>query len=120
MPRRRISWFVYVVRLGSELAQFHRDWILKEMIARGIGSGRYFAPIHMQPTYESESGYRTILPVTEWNAARTLALPFFNRIQRWQIEEVCQTLNVLIDRATELKSGGARASNNLEQNRPRS
>jgi len=106
MPRCRISWFAYVVRLGDPLAQFHRDWILQQMTARGIECGRYFAPIHLQPIYQSASGYRTALPATERNAVRSLALPFFNRIEEWQMEEVCQTLRELIDQALELEPGG--------------
>ena len=102
---RRISWFVYVVRLSAQFAQFHRDWIVREMISRGIGCGRYFAPIHLQPIYRPESYQRTDLPVTEWNAARSLALPFFNRIQEEQIDEVCQTLSELIRRAGGLRPG---------------
>src|SRR5271165_2984895 len=30
VPRRRISWFVYVVRLAGAMNQFHRDWSVKE------------------------------------------------------------------------------------------
>jgi len=99
VPRRRISWFVYVVRLSAEFGRFQRDWIAQEMEARGIGCGRYFAPIHLQPVYRSASRARASLPVTEWNAERTLALPFFNRIQDEQIEEVSETLKDLMRRA---------------------
>jgi perosamine synthetase len=99
VPCCKISWFVYSVRLSAQFAQFHRDWIVGEMISRGIGCGRYFAPIHLQPIYRSASYQRTDLPVTEWNAARSIALPFFNRIREDQIDEVCQTLNELIRRA---------------------
>jgi hypothetical protein len=35
--------------------------------------------------------------VTEQIASRALALPFFNRIQNDQIEEVCSTLTELSD-----------------------
>jgi perosamine synthetase len=96
LPRRRISWFVYVVRLGDELDRSDRDRIAAEMTARGIACGRYFAPIHQQPIYRSAMWCRAELPVTEWIAARSLALPFFNRIQEEQIDEVCQTLGELI------------------------
>ncbi len=99
MPQRRISWFVYVVRLSDELDRSDRDWLAQEMILRGIACGRYFAPIHRQPIYRSASSRRAELPVTEWSAARALALPFFNRIQEAQIDEVCQTLTELIHRA---------------------
>jgi perosamine synthetase len=102
LPRRRISWFVYVVRLDANFSQFQRDWITKEMIARGIGCGRYFAPIHLQPIYKDASFHRMALPITESHAARSLALPFFNRIQPEQVEEVCGTLEELICRAAKL------------------
>jgi perosamine synthetase len=102
--RRKLSWFVYVVRLPDELNQFHRDWIIKELQSRGIGAGRYFAPIHLQPIYQREACRNPGLPVTEWNAARTIALPFFNKITGDQIEEVSQTLGDLVRQIDGLSS----------------
>ena len=96
MPRRRISWFVYVVRLADDLDRSDRDWIARELLSMGIGCGRYFAPIHQQPIYRSASGRRTELPVTERSAARSLALPFFNQIEEAQIGEVCGALTELL------------------------
>jgi perosamine synthetase len=103
MPRRRISWFAYVIRLSSNLNQFHRDWIAREMSLRGIESGRYFAPIHLQPIYRTASHLKADLPITEQNAVRSLALPFFNQIREEQINEVTRTLCELVDRTAELK-----------------
>ena len=103
MHRRRLSWFVYVVRLGKELDRSDRDWIVTEMAARGIACGRYFAPIHHQPIYRSARWRRAELPVTDWVASRSVALPFFNRIQDAQIDEVCQTFTELIRIAGERK-----------------
>ena len=99
VPVGRISWFVYMIRLGIRFSQFHRDWIVREMQSRGIGVGRYFAPIHLQPIYKGWATTGT-LPVTEQIASRAIALPFFNRIQSDQIEEVCSTLVELIDSAS--------------------
>jgi perosamine synthetase len=96
LPRRKISWFVYVVLLSSRFNQAHRDWIVEEMRLRGIALGRYFAPIHLQPIYLSYSSQRAVLPVTEFQASRSLALPFFNRIQEHEINEVCRTLAELL------------------------
>lgn len=101
MPGRRLSWFVYVVRLGAEFSRLGRDWIVKTMQSRGIGCGKYFAPIHLQPIY-SQFQPRFCLPVTEWNAARSIALPFFNRITDDQIEEVCTNLTESIQSARDL------------------
>lgn len=92
-PGRRISWFVYVVRLSDRFTQNDRDWIVKEMTKRGIGCGRYFAPIHLQPAYKSAEFRKCDLSITEHVAARCLALPFYNQITEEQIGEVCETLS---------------------------
>ena len=99
VPRRKLSWFVYVVRLSGTFSQIHRDWIMNEMHRRGIGCGRYFAPIHRQPAYRSACGPTADLRVTEFEASRCLALPFFNRLQDEQIDEVCGNLSELLQAA---------------------
>jgi perosamine synthetase len=66
------------------------------MKMRGIALGRYFAPIHLQPIYLLYSTHEAVLPVTEFQAPRLLALPFFNRIREDEINEVCQTLGELL------------------------
>jgi perosamine synthetase len=92
LPGGKISWFVYVVRLSNEFNEVRRDWIVEEMRLHGIALGRYFAPIHLQPIYQSSVNRNAVLPVTEFQASRVLALPFFNRIREEEIEEVCRTL----------------------------
>jgi perosamine synthetase len=90
LPHTRISWFVYVVRLQRQYSIVQRDALLESLTAAGIGCARYFAPIHLQPAY---SDWRDIdLPVTEATSARTLALPFFNRLTGDQQDFVCNTL----------------------------
>jgi perosamine synthetase len=96
LPRRRISWFVYMVRLAASFTQEQRDWVREQMMAQGIGCGRYFAPIHLQPIYQSTCRPRHDLSVTQWNAARTLVLPFFNGITEQQMDEVCRVLCALL------------------------
>jgi perosamine synthetase len=90
LPRRVISWFVYVVRLPEHI---ERDRIQATLARRGIATGRYFAPIHLQLALRSRpGGGPTLLPLTESIALRTLALPFFNRIAASQQEEVAGAL----------------------------
>jgi perosamine synthetase len=96
LPRRRISWFVYVLRLRESFSAAQRDHIFREMASRGIECGRYFAPIHLQPAYRSQPHRCMALTRTESIAARTLALPFFNNISVEQIEEVCKTLGEVL------------------------
>jgi perosamine synthetase len=96
LPRRRISWFAYVLRLSERFAASHRDHIIQEMASRGIACGRYFAPIHLQPAYRSQPHRSMTLTRTESIAPRTLALPFFNGISVEQIDEVAQHLREVI------------------------
>jgi perosamine synthetase len=96
LPRRCISWFVYVLRLYEPFSAAYRDCVIQEMASYGIACGRYFAPIHLQPAYRSQPHRCMSLTHTESIAPRTLALPFFNKITNEHIEEVCQTLREVL------------------------
>lgn len=100
LPNRRISWFVYVIQLAGSFTSHHRDMLLQQLTARGIGCGRYFAPIHLQPAYSSWRNPPT-LPLTEHCADRTIALPFFNSLTENEIQQVCDVLTSLLDRISE-------------------
>lgn len=91
IPGGRVSWFVFAVRLAERCSQDDRDGVMRSLARAGIATGRYFAPIHLQPAY---AAWRTAaqLPVTEAAAARMLALPFFNRISDEQMTRVCAEL----------------------------
>lgn len=97
MPHARISWFVYVVRLMPEIGQ-HRNAILTALTAQGIGCGRYFAPVHKQPAYAAWNDVS--LPVTEAEAARTIALPFFNTITSDEQDRVGGVLSAELRRVS--------------------
>ncbi len=92
----RVGWFVFVVRLSARFTRADRDSISDQLTARGIGCGRYFAPLHLQPLYAAYASSRDDLMVTEQVADRTLALPFFNRLTEEQIAEVCRSLREAI------------------------
>jgi perosamine synthetase len=83
-----VSWFVYVIRIN------HRDAVMRGLAEAGIASGRYFAPIHLQPSYSAFS--HAHLPVTVAESSRTLALPFFSQLGPDQLDEVCDTLSRLL------------------------
>jgi perosamine synthetase len=91
IPDTQISWFVYVVRLTNAFTAVHRDQIIHNLEQAGIGCGRYFAPIHLQQAYADLPSV-TPLPITEFVALRTIALPFFNRISDSEITTVCEAL----------------------------
>jgi perosamine synthetase len=95
LPHRTISWFVYVVRVpeGRNPDGALRDRVQATLAARGIATGRYFAPIHLQPAWRGHpSAAAAKLPITESIARRTLALPFFTRIAPHEQEQVAGAL----------------------------
>jgi perosamine synthetase len=94
LPNRGLSWFVYVVRLPESA---DRDQVQATLARRGIATGRYFAPIHLQPVWRAWTGQSPChFPLTEFIARRTLALPFFNRITAEQQQEVATALREAI------------------------
>jgi perosamine synthetase len=90
MENGRVCWFVYVIRLEN------RDAILGKLKEQGIGCARYFAPLHRQPLFVPYVSPCDDLKITEQVAGQTLALPFFNRLTREQIHEVCCALREAI------------------------
>ncbi|HVJ07701.1 MAG TPA: DegT/DnrJ/EryC1/StrS family aminotransferase [Acidisarcina sp.] len=99
---QRISWFVYVLRLSPQFTHADRDGVMKDLAADGIASGRYFAPIHLQPAYRSFRNCSASLAVTESESARCIALPFYNRITEDDVERVCDSLLRSLDRRPQL------------------
>jgi len=94
---KKISWFVYVVRMADRFSREDRDSVLKKLKEKGIGCSNYFSPIHLQPFYREMFGYKKgDFPVTERASERTIALPFYNNIKEEEIDYVCETLKAMI------------------------
>ncbi len=99
-----MSWFVFVPRLAADYGRTERDRIIKGMKRHDIGASNYFPPIHLQPFYKRTFGYeKGDYPVTETISDRTIALPFYNHLEPMQVELVCHTLKVMIQREQLLK-----------------
>ena len=92
-PNVRMSWFVYVVQLSEAFTQKDRNRILQGLQEKGIGCRNYFAPIHLQPFYREILGTKEgDFPMTESIAERTIALPFYNRLSKREVEHVVEGL----------------------------
>ena len=69
------------------------------LLSKGIGTNNYFSPVHLQNFYRRQFGYKPgDFPVTEKIAARTLALPFHNRLSAVDQDLVVATLKSAIAR----------------------
>jgi len=88
-PYVQMSWFVYVITLAEGI---DRDGVIQKLGERGIPSRAYFPPIHLQPYWQKRGKKRSVLPITESIARRTVALPFHNDLSESQVDFVVQTL----------------------------
>jgi perosamine synthetase len=96
----RISWFVYPIQLAREFTRAARDRICESMLHKGVATGRYFAPLHLQPVFRRamwRGAPKLQLPNTEFVADRIIALPFFNQLTEKEIQDVCGALAESID-----------------------
>lgn len=96
-PETTMSWFVFVVRLAPSYTIEERDRVIRGLRRQDIGTSDYFPCIHLQPFYQEEFGFRQgMFPIAESVSQRTFALPFYNDLTRNEIEQVAQTLELLI------------------------
>ena len=94
---KKISWFVYVIRLKDQYKRPDRDAVLNRLRKRGIECSNYFAPIHLQPFYREIYGYKKgDFPVSERVSERTIALPFFNNLKEEEMDYVCDNLRRIL------------------------
>ena len=92
----RMSWFVYVIRLSADV---NRDKVMKYMEGKGVQVRNYFQPLHLQPFYRETFGYgEGMLPITEEESKKTLALPFYNDLSLDEQKVVVETLREAVER----------------------
>lgn len=96
-PEVKLSWFVMVVRLSDDYSQSQRDEMLGKLRAAGIGCNNYFSPLHLQPFYREQFGYRPgDFPLTEALSARTIALPFHNHLSEGDVDHVVRVFKGML------------------------
>ncbi len=89
-----MSWFVFVIRLKEGI---NRDRVIEYLKENGIASKPYFPPIHLQPFYIKQFGYKMgDFPITERIASQCLALPFYNALSNNQIDIIIDVLKKAI------------------------
>ena len=70
----RMSWFVFVIRLGPDI---DRNAVMARLQVDGVPSRPYFSPVHLQPFYREQFGYTEgDFPHAEAAGRSALALPF--------------------------------------------
>ncbi len=86
----RRSWFVYPVRLSTEV---DRERVIAALAASGVETSRYLPSIHLQPYMRERFDFREgMFPVSEEASRRFLALPFYSLIDVEDQERVVDAL----------------------------
>jgi len=91
----RMSWFVYVVRFSPSI---DRNLVMAQLSERGVPTRPYFSPIHLQPFYQEQFGFK-VGDFQEAEAAgrSTLALPFHSNMNSDEIKVVIDALSVVTE-----------------------
>jgi len=107
---QRISWFTYPVLLNSRFTRQDRDEIWAALREKGIETGRYFAPSHLQPALRNRDFRCGDLTHTISISERLLCLPMFNGLTEEQTRLVCSSLNEAVRPRSALAAIHVRAS----------
>ena len=90
----RMSWFLYIIQLKTRQ---QRDLLLQELAKKNIPSRPYFAPIHLQPFYTRQFGFRRgDFPEAEKAGDICLALPFSGVMTEEEVAYVSQAVTSIL------------------------
>jgi dTDP-4-amino-4,6-dideoxygalactose transaminase len=98
LPDVEHAWHLYAVRLRPEHLLIHRDAVIEELKAAGVGSQVHFIPLHLHSFYRDAFGYRPEeFPVASAAADTLFSLPFFTLMSDDDVRLVAVTLRRIID-----------------------
>jgi perosamine synthetase len=87
------AWHLFVVEVNEDALHIHRDEVIEELKARGIGTSVHFIPLHLHPLYQQKLGYRSgQFPNAEERFAAAISLPIFPGMTQDDLERVAETL----------------------------
>jgi len=94
LPDRQSSWHLYVLRLHLEQLQIGRDRFIEELDQRGINASVHFIPLHLQPYYQKQFGYKPgDYPQAEHEYNRCISLPIYPGMSDEEIEYVVHVIS---------------------------
>lgn len=93
-PDVQHAWHLYVILTNSAALGIHRDQVIEELRARGIGTAVHFIPLHLQPFYQRSFGYRAgDFPVAEEYFDCCISLPIYPTMTDADVYRVLESLD---------------------------
>ncbi|MFZ0731076.1 MAG: DegT/DnrJ/EryC1/StrS family aminotransferase [Candidatus Sulfotelmatobacter sp.] len=86
---RTTSWHLYILRLNLDRLRIDRNQFIQELAERGVSTSVHFIPLHLQPVYQRDFGYKAgDYPNAEREFRRSLSLPIYSGMRDQEIEYV--------------------------------
>jgi dTDP-4-amino-4,6-dideoxygalactose transaminase len=88
-PGVKSSWHLFPIHVDAKVLGIDRNRLVKALWERNIGTSVHFIPLHLQPFYQRQFGYRPgDFPVAEKVYAGILSLPLFPRMTFRDVDDV--------------------------------
>jgi dTDP-4-amino-4,6-dideoxygalactose transaminase len=111
MPDRMHSWHLFPVRLKRNMTGLDRSELISRMTQAGIGTSVHWMPLHMQPYYRQEFGWKpSDCPCAEALYPELLSLPLYPDLTIEDVEYVRDTLKDIIGKARPSFAGASLAA----------
>jgi len=92
-PGLSSSWHLYILRLRLDSLHTDRDAFIRALQAHGVSCSVHFIPLHLQPYYQREFGYRKgDFPCAEQQFNCCLSLPIFPGMTEQEIQHVIHSV----------------------------
>jgi dTDP-4-amino-4,6-dideoxygalactose transaminase len=98
-----VRWSHFAVRLGERYGRDDRDSIIQGMLRHDLAATAPLVALPLEPAFAQ---FHSIgdFPCAERAADRLIALPFSTRLAERDIDLICQTLQVMIERQSIMRS----------------
>ncbi len=92
------AWHLYVIRVRPERLRLHRDAVIEELRALGVGSQVHFIPLHFHSYYRDALQVSPQdFPVASQAAETILSLPFFTLMSDDEVRYVAASLRRIVN-----------------------
>ncbi|MFA9453121.1 MAG: DegT/DnrJ/EryC1/StrS family aminotransferase [Candidatus Aminicenantaceae bacterium] len=89
LPGMKSSWHIFPIHVDARELGLDRNHLVKALWERNIGTSVHFIPLHLQPFYQKQFGYKKgDFPVAEEVFAGILSLPLFPRMTLRDVDDV--------------------------------
>jgi perosamine synthetase len=90
-------YHIYIIQLRTELLKVGRKEVFAALTAENIGVNVHYLPLHLQPFYQREFGYKKgDYPKAERYYERAITLPVFPRMTDQDVEDVIEAVQKVI------------------------